>query len=616
MDLDKDFSLQVLPSSHFPLLLLEEGANLGEALRLLMAQKVVGFDLETTGLDPIRDGVRLVSFALRLEGMEAAMVVDLFRLPHALEVLRPLFEAEGGPILVGHNLKFDLGFLLARGIYPQGKRLWDVGLVDQVLHALPRMPALKDLVPVDKTLQASDWAGDLSQAQLEYAATDAMVLLELHRRQEKEVLVKGLSRVVGVEMRTLPAVAWMEVMGVPFDPGVWQEELARAREAEAQALARLRAWGDRNWRSNPQVLRALRDHGLDVPDTREETLTAHRDHPLVKALLDYREASKRVSAFGDRWLALLHPLTRRLHPHWKQVGAETGRMACSRPNLQQVPRDAIRRAFRAPAGRVLIKADYSQIELRLAAAIAPDPVMARAFQEGQDLHTLTAQKVLGKEEVSREDRQLAKALNFGLLYGMGAESLRRYALANYGLNLTLEEATRFREAFFRLYPGLRRWHRSTGEGQGVVKSLLGRRRTTSRYTEKLNTPVQGSGADGLKLALALLYERRHEVPGAFPILAIHDELVVEAPLEEAERARAWVVAAMQEAMEAVMARAPLRVPVEVEVGVYADWGITEAVVQETEKQNLAGEGIASSRRALGGAPGVSSLGPAGFRRDP
>jgi DNA polymerase-1 len=518
--------------------------------------------------------VRLATFATP----EEVVVFDLFRVPP--EVLRPLF-GEAGPVLVGHNLKFDLAFLLALGLWEgTGKRLWDTGLTHQVLTASSRMPALKDLVPgLDKTLQASDWGGELTEAQVQYAALDAWATLSLYRGQREEARRLGVSRVVALENRALPAVAWMEAVGVPFDPALWEKAAKEAdkeadKEAERKKESLLESLPKRvEWDSPAQVLAYLKAEGLPVEDTREETLAAYRDHPIVAALLAYREASKRVSTYGQDWVRKWVK-GGRLYPSWKQIGAETGRMACSSPNLQQVPRDpALRRAFRPGPGRVLIKADYSQIELRLAAAIAKDRRMLEAFTKGEDLHRLTASLVLGKppEAVSKEDRQLAKALNFGLIYGLGAEGLRKHARAGYGLELTPEEAQRFRAAFFRAYPGLRAWHSRIPKGAVEVRTLLGRRRVTERYTEKLNTPVQGSGADGLKAALVLLWEERAKVPArTFPVLAVHDEVVVEAPEEAALGARAWLEEAMRRGMGAVLKE----VPVEVEAGVYLDWGIT------------------------------------------
>lgn len=546
--------------------LITDPRDLEPLLPRLMQEPVLGLDLETTGLDPHQDRVRLLS----LSDSGETYLVDLFRLPGALDTLRPLFESTRGPTLVGHNLRFDLGFLMKAGLRPDGRRLWDTGLTHQVVHARSRMPALADLVPsLDKSLQTSDWSGPLSEAQLAYAAADTQVLLPLYQRQNEEVRRLGLGWVVEIESRALPAVAWMGLMGVPFDPERWLSQAKGAESRAKEVLQRL-DWRT-NWDSPKQALEALRRAGIELGDTREETLSRHREHPTVAALLAYREHRKRQSTYGAAWLENLHPLTGRIHPSWQPIGAESGRMSCSRPNLQQVPREpAYRSCFRAPEGRVLVKADYSQIELRIAAQVAGERRMLAAFERGEDLHTLTARLVTGKAEPSREDRQLAKALNFGLLYGMGSEGLRTYARANYGLELSPSQAEALREAFFRAYPGLRAWHRRQPEGETEVRTLAGRRRVTSRYTEKLNTPVQGSGADGLKLALAMLYEDRHRSPNAFPVLAVHDEVVIEAPAEGINAAHAWVTRSMREGMGAILTG----VPVLVEAGVYGDWGVT------------------------------------------
>jgi DNA polymerase-1 len=248
-------------------------------------------------------------------------------------------------------------------------------------------------------------------------------------------------------------------------------------------------------------------------------------------------------------------------------------MACSTPNLQNLPHDQrYRRCFVAPPGRVLVKADYSQIELRIAAKVAGDSALLHAYRRGEDLHTLTARNVLGIADVSKEHRKLAKALNFGLLYGMGTKGFRVYAKAQYGLDLTDEDAARYRGAFFTSYPGLAAWHRrigQTGKSSIETRTLAGRRRlNVGRFSEKLNTPVQGTGADGLKLALALLWERRAECPGAFPVLAVHDEIVVECNADHAENTARWLKQAMVDGMTDLLAP----VPVDVEVKVGRTWG--------------------------------------------
>jgi DNA polymerase-1 len=265
-------------------------------------------------------------------------------------------------------------------------------------------------------------------------------------------------------------------------------------------------------------------------------------------------------------------------------------MTCSSPNLQQTPHE-LRAYIKPREGCVLVKADFSQIELRIAAALAKDRRMLQAFREGTDLHRLTASLILSKslDQVGKEERQLAKALNFGLLYGMGAEGLQTYAATQYGVSLPLERATEYREKFFATYPGLAKWHRDTGrtlreaksrgEGGIVVETMAGRKRWVEGLTAALNTPVQGTGADGLKAAVALLYKRLLErgLWGEVRIvLLVHDEVVVEAPEPLAVVATHLLTEAMREGMEAIVKG----VPIEVEAGIYADWGQTPHPLQE------------------------------------
>jgi DNA polymerase-1 len=374
-------------------------------------------------------------------------------------------------------------------------------------------------------------------------------------------------------------MAWMASAGVGFDVAAWSALTSEAEALSASLLSRLEATAPArpghltafgcawNFDSPEQVLEALRLLGFTVEGTDDDTL-AGINHPLAGLLREYRAARKLVTTYGPSWVGhALHD--GRVYAGWQQVGADSGRMACKSPNLQNLPRDKrYRKCFAAPDGRVLVKADYSQIELRIAAKVANEERMLATYRTGEDLHTLTAQRVLGITDVTKEHRQLAKAVNFGLLYGMGVKGFRMYAKSNYDLDLTEDDAGRYREAFFNAYPGLRRWHRSTPQAPIATRTLAGRRRQdVQRYTEKLNTPVQGTGADGLKLALALLWERRAECPGVTPVLAVHDEIVVECEAGRAEEAGAWVARAMKDAM------APLidPIPVEVEVKAGRTW---------------------------------------------
>jgi DNA polymerase-1 len=440
-------------------------------------------------------------------------------------------------------------------------------------------------IELDKTLQKADWTGELSAEQLAYAARDAGVLLPVAAHLEAEISAAGLERVASLEMGALPAVAWLEQSGAPFDAEGWRvlsdqavTTQVRLEYAMTQLTGMAGLFGDAtiNWSSPAQVRELLKARGHQVASTDEATLTALADRdPLVPLLLEHREATRKASVYGVEFLQFVNTATGRIHPDYLQLGAVSGRMSCAKPNLQQVPRDPPYRAcFRPGPGRVLVKADYSQIELRIAAVIAQETRMLHAYQQGEDLHVVTAASVLGRANgaVSSEDRQAAKALNFGLIYGMGADTLREHAASGYGVHLTPQQAVQFRERFFGTYPGLRRWHRSQREGAVDTRTLAGRRRIgVGRFTEKLNAPVQGSGADGLKAALALLWETRHECPSAVPVLCVHDEVVLECDATEAEHARDWLVACMVQGMQSVLTQ----VPVVVEAKVICDWSGAE-----------------------------------------
>jgi DNA polymerase-1 len=565
----------------------------------------VGVDCETTGLSPRTDRVRLLQLAVpTIDGGNYAYVIDLFAVPR--EALAPLFEALAEKTVVAHHALFDLGMLAPYGFTPG--RVVCTHTLSRLAHGTRKPKGFHELkqvvprelgLPLDKEHQTDDWSVPvLSSEQLRYAARDAAVLLPLHRALAVKVKAEKQEQAADIEARCVPAMAWLSGSGAPFDRGAWEDLAAQARKEAEELADRLDALAPQRdgylphpgvwkWNSPDDVQEVFKLLGIDLPDTTDDTL-AGIDHPLAKILREYRSAAKLASTYGAGWLkAAYHE--GRLYTDWKQIGCVTGRMASAAPNLQNLPGDPRYRAcFRAPEGRVLVKADYSQIELRITARVTGDRRMLEAYANGEDLHTLTARQMTGRQEVTAQERKLAKPVNFGLIYGLSSARLRKKAKAEYGLDLSPQDADRYREAFFRTYPGVRAWHgRLRAESAPAVRTLAGRRCQLPErhfYGTRANYTVQGTGGDGIKLALALLWERRHQCPGAIPVMVIHDEIIVEADAGQAEAAEAWLKAALVDAMT------PLIAPVSVEV---------EALVGRTWAGDLPG----------GGAPPGPGLGP-------
>ena len=564
-------------------MLVTDPAGLAMVQSALDSTSLVGVDTETTGLNPRHDRVRLLSLATdTVDGGAYTYLVDCFRVDPSL-----LWDLLAEKKLVFHNAVFDLGFRARMGFTPAAK-VNDTMLLSRVLYAGAReRHGLEDCVKrelgqtLDKGMQRSNWTGTLTREQLDYAARDAVVLRPLLTAISAKIGEAELGDTAALERRALPAVVWMASKGVAVDRAAWSSLAVKAKDTadslrqQMADLAPVRPgemFATWNFDSPADVLHLFATLGLKVESTDDETLSGI-DHRIAGLMRQYREATKKTGTYGIAWLKHIAG-DGRVYPSWNSLGAEvTGRMSCSDPNMQQIPRDkAYRQCIAAPAGRVLVKADYSQIELRIAAKVSRDQAMLKAYQDGLDLHTLTARAVLGVEDVTKEHRQLAKSLNFGLLYGMGAPAFRQYAATEFGVKLTDEQAQQYRAAFFKSYPGLRAWHNKIGKTKDeaiVTRTLAGRRRLdVGRFTEKLNTPVQGTGGDGIKLALALLWERRQQMPTAFPVLAVHDEIVLEADAGQADAAAAWLRQAMLDAMMPLIEP----VPVEVEVQIGRTWG--------------------------------------------
>jgi DNA polymerase-1 len=576
--------------------LVTDAAELSPVLQAIDESERVGLDTETTGLDPRKDRVRLLTLATE----RGVFIVDAFAVDPVL-----LWPALAGKELIGHNLAFDLSFLWRMGFRPC--KVFDTLLMSRLLTAgTKESNKLADVagrhlgIEMSKELQTADWSGALSAEQLAYAAMDARVTFDLYEPLASTNKDAGLERVAEIENRAVPAFVWLACSGAPFDAQAWEALAVEAAANVAALEEKLNAtappkpppdaavknrsskadpkW---NWRSWQQVKATFALLGIDLPSTGDEVL-ATVNHPLAVLLREHRRAAQLVKAFGRKWLTFAED--GRIYARWNSLGTDAGRSSCKAPNLQQVPKDVrYRRCFCAPPGRVVVKADYGQLQLRIAAKLADEEKMLQAFHDGADLHTLTAQNLTGKSDVTKQDRQLAKVINFGMLFGMQAKALRAYARQEYGVELSEKAAAAHRRTFLDTYPGLAHWHAEAArlqwrarigratEREQESRTVWGRRRlfdATTPLTFRLNSPIQGSEADGAKLAMAFLWERREQCADVFPILFVHDEIVVECDEDKADQAEAWLRAAMIEAMQLLIDP----VPCEVEVKTARTWG--------------------------------------------
>lgn len=620
--------------------LVTSDEELDALVRHLAGVDEVAVDLETCppqkALDPRNGSIRLIPVAA--EGLNKA--VDLFKVHPG-----PLLDVLKTKTLVFFNGKFDLSFLNNAYGYEHQGEVRDVMLMYLIIYFATgkrverkgRMyledpdetKGISSLAHVakeytgevlDKGEQDSDWSSpDLSEAQIEYALRDTRILLPIYETLQRRLFELTLLRVVELEHRALLGVTWAENNGMPFDIEPW---LGLAEE-NAEKAARLKAEINRyapphpeegkewNFNSGPQTVKALELLGYDTmklprtdsgkPSTSELALksikTPVQARDLAQAILRYRSVQKLASTYGEKWTKPLKPtdpervIDGRAHTSYRQI-VSTGRMGSRKPNLQNVPRDGgFRKAFRAPTDRRLVVADYAQVELLLGGIISGDEAMLEALKNGEDLHMKTAKALVGGRKIPAADlgkyRRRAKAVNFGFLYGMGAKRFVDHAMDKFDLDVTLEEAQRYRETFFETYPGVGRWHRQVGKacrrGEDVAFTMLGRPRKLSlqksRYTgdyepvfaEATNHPVQGSAADAFKLTVARLWETRNECPGN-PLLVgmIHDEIILEVDEDHCEEAREWLTRCMSEAVKEVTGDP--ETPVVIEVEVRETWG--------------------------------------------
>jgi DNA polymerase-1 len=580
----------------------------------LRAAELIAFDTETDALDPMRANLVGMSFAVEVGGACYIPLAHLY--PGApeqldrtkvLDALRPILEDADKP-KVGQHGKYDLHVLRRHGIDVRGYAQ-DTMLESFVWNATATrhdMDSLASRYLGYTTIKYADVAGKgtkqilFSQVALDdatrYAAEDADVTLRLHRALHAKLASEpALERVYReIEMPLVPVLERIEANGVLVDAA----ELRRQSHDLGKRMhaTQLKAHEIANRPFNldsPKQLQAILFDELKLdavvktptgqPSTNEEALEAIADaHPLPRLILEYRGLAKLRSTYTEKLPEAIDPDTGRVHTSYHQAGAATGRLASSDPNLQNIPirtEDGrrIRKAFIAPPGRKIMACDYSQIELRIMAHLSEDAGLLRAFESGQDVHRATAAEVFGAkspEEVTGDQRRAAKAINFGLMYGMSAFGLARQ------LGIARGEAQDYIALYFARYPGVRAYMdrtRAQAKDQGYVETVFGRRLylpdiharnqglRAGAERAAINAPMQGTAADIIKRAMVAVdaWLRPHS-ERALMIMQVHDELVFEADGDFVGTMRPEIVACMQDAAE-------LRVPLVVDTGVGDNW---------------------------------------------
>jgi len=588
-------------------------AQLNSWIEKLHNAPVFAFDTETDSLDNISANMVGLSFATE-PGVAAYVPVahdyldapDQLSRERVLELLKPILEDEKA-LKVGQNLKYDRGILQNYGIELRGIA-FDTMLESYNLDSVAGrhdMDSLSDRWLKHKTITFEEIAGKgknqltFNQIALEeagrYAAEDADVTLQLHLKMWPKLQKDAgpLNVFQHIEMPLVPVLSRIERNGVKIDPFVLHkhsEEIA-LRLAELELKAHEIAGEPFNLSSTKQLqtilfekqgIKPLKKTPGGAPSTSEEVLEELAlDYPLPKVILQYRGLAKLKSTYTDKLPLMINPKTGRVHTSYHQAVAATGRLSSTDPNLQNIPvrneeGRRIRQAFIAPQDYVIVSADYSQIELRIMAHLSRDKGLLTAFAEGQDIHRATAAEVFGMslDSVTGEQRRSAKAINFGLIYGMSAFGLSRQ------LNIPRKESQKYMDLYFERYPGVLEYMESTraqAKEKGYVETLEGRRlylpdikssnaaRRAGAERAAINAPMQGTAADIIKRAMiAVDAWLENDRPRVRMIMQVHDELVFEVHKDDLESVSKKIHELMENSVK-------LDVPLLVEVGSGENW---------------------------------------------
>jgi len=527
---------------------------------------IISIKIAATGEDPFKDKITSIVLCAP-DHTPILLAMTESPVEETLNSLKQLLGSSSEKVL--YDAKKTLHFLHGAGLDLNGP-IYDVMLADKILIAGigDKDRCLKDLVCEYIETSARKDLMILSMTD------EAVMLLKLREATFAKLTQDNLMDTAILEFDCIRSVAGMERDGFRVDENKLREmlqQLSARKGILEQALKE--DLGNINLNSPKQVKEALIAKGIIVKDTSKETLIPYvAAHLFLTDFLTYKTVTHDISQV-NKLLTRINSDTRRLHPQYCQIGTPTGRFSSSDPNIQGIPKaEDFRSCFIAADGHKLVIADYSQIELRIAAEISKDKRMIDAYQKGEDLHRLTASLVTGKsiDEITKDERSAAKAVNFGLIYAMGAQGLKDSAFNTYGVSMTLQEAAAFRSKFLSAYQGISQWHQKVQRELPRETRTLGNRRRVWRdkliITELLNSPVQGTSADITKKALCLLHERL-QGSGIKIIGCIHDEIIIETPVAEIETAAQILHDSMVDAGRMYLKD----VPVVVDVSVADNW---------------------------------------------
>lgn len=540
-----------------------------------------GCDLETTGLSALTSNIRTIQLA---QTDTDTLVIDLKEIPYevASKALKPILENPEKAIAY-HNAKFDQNFL-KHHLKLDPNRTFDSYLSSVLLEAGIRQQkgyhglasVLKRYTDIDisKDEQSSDWSGELSQEQYDYAAKDAEVMLPLRLELIERLRRAGLMRCAQLEFETVLPIVWLELSGMYLDFNDW-EKLSKSNEAMKDALAdeicdmlspfipqgSLFGSGEINLNSPPQVQKYFRKFGVPMPESTKEEflLPLEDDYPIIKKFLEYKGYAKAVSSFGEGWRDFVNPITGRIHSSFSQIGAATGRFSSYNPNMQQLPKEnRFRNCFKAEEGRTLVSADFSQIELRILADFARDTNAIKAFSSGNDYHQEIAALIFHKpvEEVSQSERAIGKKCNFTITYGATAYKV------SASIGCSLIEAELILKDYFAGIPNVDKWLRKQKRDvlqRPYARTASGRigrfifdpndpKQRSQAQRNAANMPIQGTSADILKRSLRLFYDATRDIQDHVKLVNIvHDEIITEVDDPYIERVANDLTKSMQTA---------------------------------------------------------------------